>query len=252
MRRNIIISLVLIGLLAFGIGFGTFAWFTSSATSQNNTFTAGTLKLNENGLSGFTNLGNIGNIAPGDSTDEVSVVIENTGSLDLAWFGGFRVTPAVENGTTKLAEAIYIKYAKMEFLKEDGSIWEPADEFIVNGTGSGPYGAFYTQLAQNDPMGVVTLKSFLEANAMGAGPGVQMGALKPGSKYKFTFVLGFAPNAGNEYQADAEDINPINISYAVDATQIDLGALEALDNQHPEYAGLTNHLAWLNVQIAKQ
>ncbi|WP_162991271.1 TasA family protein [Biomaibacter acetigenes] len=252
MRRNIIISLVLIGLLAFGIGFGTFAWFTSSATSQNNTFTAGTLKLNENGLSGFTNLGNIGNIAPGDSTDEVSVVIENTGSLDLAWFGGFRVTPAVENGTTKLAEAIYIKYAKMEFLKEDGSIWEPADEFIVNGTGSGPYGAFYTQLAQNDPMGVVTLKSFLEANAMGAGPGVQMGALKPGSNYKFTFVLGFAPNAGNEYQADAEDINPVNISYAVDATQIDLGALEALDNQHPEYAGLTNHLAWLNVQIAKQ
>lgn len=250
MRRNIIISLVLIGLLAFGIGFGTFAWFTSSATSQNNTFTAGTLKLNENGMSGFTNLGNIGNMAPGDVTNEVSLVIENTGSLNLAWFGGFRVTPAVENGTTKLAEAIYIKYAKMEFLKEGGT-WENADEFIKDGVGAGDYSSYYNTLIDDD-LGVITLKNFLEANAMGAGPGVQMGALKPGSKYKFTFVLGFAPNAGNEYQADAEDINPINISYAVDATQIDLGALEALDNQHPEYAGLTNHLAWLNAQIAKQ
>ncbi|HHW02266.1 MAG TPA: hypothetical protein GXX35_05595 [Thermoanaerobacterales bacterium] len=250
MRRNIIISLVLIGLLAFGIGFGTFAWFTSSATSQNNTFTAGTLKLNENGMSGFTNLGNIGNMAPGDVTNEVSLVIENTGSLNLAWFGGFRVTPAVENGTTKLAEAIYIKYAKMEFLKEGGT-WENADEFIKDGVGAGDYSSYYNTLIDDD-LGVITLKNFLEANAMGAGPGVQMGALKPGSKYKFTFVLGFAPNAGNEYQADAQGINPINISYAVDATQIDLGALETLDNRHPEYAGLTNHLAWLNAQIAKQ
>lgn len=252
MRRNIIISLVLIGLLAFGIGFGTFAWFTSQATSQNNTFTAGTLKLNDEGLSDFADLGNIGNMAPGDATDEISVVIENTGTLNLAWFGGFKVTSATADGATKLAEAIYIKYGKMEFLKEDGSTWETTDEFIKDGTGNGPYGAYYTQLAQNDPLGVVTLKSFLDANAMGAGPGVQMGALKPGNKYRFTFVLGFAPNAGNEYQADADGINSINIAYAVDATQISEGALQALDDAHDEYSGLTNHLTWLNNQIANQ
>ncbi|MGB9840455.1 TasA family protein [Thermovenabulum sp.] len=251
MRRNIIISLILIALLAFGIGAGTFAWFTSQAVSQNNTFTSGTLKLNENGLSDFADLGNIGNMAPGDTTKEVSLVIENDGTLNLAWFGKFNVSPAVENGTTKLAEAIYIKYAKMEFLRADGSTWETTDEFIKDGVGAGLYGSYYNNLI--DPtLGVITLKNFLNDNAMGAGPGVQMGALKPGNKYKFTFVLGLAPLAGNEYQGDAEGINPINISYEVNATQLDSGALAALDAQHDEYQSLTNHLSWLNQQIDKQ
>ncbi|MDI6706592.1 MAG: TasA family protein [Bacillota bacterium] len=47
MKKRIVLSLVLVGMLAFGLGMGTFAWFTSQATSTNNTFAAGTLWLGE-------------------------------------------------------------------------------------------------------------------------------------------------------------------------------------------------------------
>ncbi|MCR4430422.1 MAG: CalY family protein [Tepidanaerobacteraceae bacterium] len=82
MRRNIIISLVLIGLLAFGIGFGTFAYFTSQATSQNNTFTAGTLTIDSPGQ--LTASLAVGNIYPGWTTSK-TITVHNSGSLDFKY-----------------------------------------------------------------------------------------------------------------------------------------------------------------------
>lgn len=82
MRRNIIISLVLIGLLAFGIGFGTFAYFTSQATSTNNTFTAGTMTIDSPGTL-TANLA-VGNIYPGWSTSK-TITVHNSGSLDFKY-----------------------------------------------------------------------------------------------------------------------------------------------------------------------
>lgn len=82
MRRNIIISLVLIGLLSFGIGFGTFAYFTSQATSENNTFTAGTLVIDSPGT--ITANLNVGNIYPGWSVTK-TVTVTNSGSLDFKY-----------------------------------------------------------------------------------------------------------------------------------------------------------------------
>lgn len=85
MNRKIFISLLLIGVLAFGAGLGTFAWFTSTATSANNIFETGTLvikPLDDNVFaSGITS---INNIYPGWSGSK-TVTITNTGSLNFMY-----------------------------------------------------------------------------------------------------------------------------------------------------------------------
>lgn len=259
MSKKAMVSLLLIGLMAFGAGLGTYAWFTSQATSAGNTFSAGNLvvDLNDNARNETFDLGVIGNMQPGDKTGEAVFEFLNTGSLNLAWFGRFVVEP-VDSGSMKLAEAIYIDSAKMEFIKPDGSgTWQPADQFITDGTGSGLYPGDYYAMANDDPLHVISLNTWMthpRSNAMGVGKGVMTGALKPGYKYKFTFKLGFAPLAGNEYQGDVEGNNGINIKYVVDATQVNADAISHLD------AGIdaisvgspSAMLTWYEAQIAKQ
>lgn len=240
MNKKLIISLVMVGIMAFGAGLGSYAWFTSAATSNDNVFQAGTLQLDvNNDVEGaYTlELGEISNIQPGDVMNEEEIVITNEGTLDLAWFGNFVINP----GDEKLAEAIYIKEMQMEFLDDNGGAdWEPVDRFISNGVGAGTYAAHYNTLVDNE-MGVITLKNFLADNAMGAGPGVQMGALKPNYSYRLTFTLGMAEEADNEYQGLG-----MGLKYVVDATQVNAGALDDLiTNGH-------NHLTWLNAQLDKQ
>jgi len=227
-------------LLALALGWGTYSYFSDTKTSASNTFTAGTLKLDGTGFTSF-NLGSIvGNMAPGDLSDYASITIENTGTLDLAWFGDWVIT-----GGVKLREAIYIDSATMRFYCPDGiNTWEPTDNFITNGVGSGPYPAWYNSLASLSKFVVVSLDVWDGNNGMGTTPYEHMGALKHGYSYKLTIRFGFAKDAGNEYQGDA--VNPVNISFKVDATQINAGALEAL---HPTFS---NHLIWLQQQIAKQ
>ncbi|RFU65365.1 TasA family protein [Peribacillus glennii] len=66
------------------IGGGTFALFTAEASNSGNTFTAGTVKINDiSGGAVLSTTANIGNLAPGD-TDNATLTIENKGTLD-AW-----------------------------------------------------------------------------------------------------------------------------------------------------------------------
>lgn len=90
MTRNIFISLVLIGLLAFGIGFGTFAWFTSQATSDNNTFTSGTLVIDSPGR--LTADLDVYNIYPGWSKSK-TITVHNSGSLDFKYRMSVKALP---------------------------------------------------------------------------------------------------------------------------------------------------------------
>lgn len=251
MKKRLVLTLMLIGLLAFGAGLGTYAWFTSTATSTDNVFETGTLNLdvnNNNGEPFALNLGTINNMQPGDLTDEVSVNIKNDGSLDLVWFGKIILL-----GDTKLAEALYVEDMKMEFLDKDGysDIWEPTDHFIHEGKGYGTYANYYDTLIDNN-MGVITLEKFLNDNAMGAGNGVQMGALKPDFAYRLTFKLGLAKKAGNEYQGD--QVNALSLKYIVNATQVNAEAITALDenNDNISIASVSSLYNWFNLQLDKQ
>ena len=75
MKKRIVMLTTLIALLALVIAGGTMAWFTSTATSQDNKFTTGTVVIgvDENGFTEVTNWN------PGDtSTKNVDITIAST------------------------------------------------------------------------------------------------------------------------------------------------------------------------------
>ncbi|EOD01702.1 TasA family protein [Caldisalinibacter kiritimatiensis] len=83
MKKRMILSLVLVGLLAFGVGMGTFAWFTSQATSENNVFETGTLVIDDPGA--LTANMTVDNIYPSWVSEEKTITVHNSGSLDFKY-----------------------------------------------------------------------------------------------------------------------------------------------------------------------
>lgn len=82
MKKKLVLSIVLVGLLAFGAGLGTFAWFTSTDSSDGNVFATGTLELTatEDGAGKLE----FDNAQPGDSVER-TLTIDNAGSLALRY-----------------------------------------------------------------------------------------------------------------------------------------------------------------------
>jgi len=83
MTKRIILSLAMIVLTIAGVTSATMAYFSDTATSTGNTFTAGTLglTLDETGTIPI----NLTNMQPGD-IESGSMTVENTGSLP-GWLG---------------------------------------------------------------------------------------------------------------------------------------------------------------------
>jgi len=239
MKKKILASIMVIGMLALAMGYGTYSYFSSTKTSTSNTFTAGTLSINL-GESETPEI-SIDNMAPGDVTGNWVITIKNDGNLPLAWFGNWII-----EGDAKLKEALYIDYAQMEFLKPDGaSTWETTDNFIANGVGSGTYPGWYNYLASLSTFDVVTLAVWDGNNGMGTTPYEHAGALNPGYSYRLTVRFGFAAGADNTYQG----AGPLTITLKVDATQVNAGAIGQLSINPSAIPGLVD---WLNTQLAKQ
>lgn len=259
MKSKGLLSLILISVLALGIGIGTYAWFMDTVSSKLNTFTAGTLKVGLNVAEGEESLEVAGIetrfMEPGDVTEPVTMEISNDGNLDLVWLGYFKPELLNPNKSDRLLRAIYIKEARMDFLTPGGSAWETTDHYISNGLGHGPYPDTYNNMAEDDPFQVISLNTWMNhslSNVMGMGKGVQVGALKPGYRYRLTLEFGFVPSAGNEYQGDKA--SPVKINYIVKATQVKEGALKALDDSDNviNIGSVPSQMNWLNQQLAKQ
>lgn len=92
MSKKLIISLMLIGILAFGAGLGTFAYFTSTATSSDNVFETGTLVIDNPGT--LTTDLEVDNIYPTWTTSK-TVTVHNSGSLVFKY--RMSVTPLTGN-----------------------------------------------------------------------------------------------------------------------------------------------------------
>ena len=219
--------------LCLGLVGGAFAYFTDTATSETNSFTAGTLSIEDGGITSFDF--DVGNMAPGDVTDEQVIIIENDGSLPLFWFGGWTIS-----GGDILNQAIYIDYAKMEFLPSVTTPWEPEDIFITDGLGSGTWGAPYTTMAGGNTFNLVGLDVWDDNNIMGTTPYEHVGALNPGYRYRLTVKFGFAADADDTYQG----LGPLNVSITVNAIQ-------ANQTQLTDF-GYPAMWSWLNTQLAKQ
>ena len=243
--KKILLSLAVITIVAVGAIGATRAYFSSTATSTTNTFTAGTLKLNAGGFGTF-DFGPL-TLAPGQITGEKSITIKNDGTTNLAWFGDLVV------GGNKLKEAIYIDSAKMEFLDTHGNVssvdWpELTDNFITAGRGTGPNSTWYESLANAaTPFQVVSLKAFDGNNGMGTAPYEFMGALKPGYSYRLTLKFGMAANAGNEYQADVVG-EPVTVSFKADATQVNVAQIQTLNASW----AASSLVDWANTQLSHQ
>jgi predicted ribosomally synthesized peptide with SipW-like signal peptide len=239
-------------VLSLGLVGGAFAYFTDTETSSTNSFTAGTLTLDSAGIASATPIV-ISCMAPGDVTGEYVITIKNTGCIDLAWLGDWQFTGG--GGTPDLMDALYIDYAKMEFLASDGTtVWlddattgyeaDGSDIFIMNGVGHGPYPSWYNTLAAASTFGLLSLNKW--NNNAGMVPGSvyeHAGALKQGYSYKLTVKFGFASGAGNTYQ----NLGPVTAKLVVNATQIVASQIQALTGGWPY-----GDLSWLNAQIADQ
>ena len=74
--NKLLMSIMVIGIAALFLGAGTFAYFSDTETSTNNTFTAGTLDLDITDNTPIT----LTNMKPGDSATG-SMTVENIGGL---------------------------------------------------------------------------------------------------------------------------------------------------------------------------
>lgn len=83
MNKRIVTSLFVIVLAAVLVGGGIMAWFFDALVVDGNEFTAGTLYL-EVDASGLVDLGDIGNLQPGDD-GEFTITVKNAGTLVGEW-----------------------------------------------------------------------------------------------------------------------------------------------------------------------
>lgn len=242
MKKILLSSFIVIAIVA--LCGGMLAWFSDTATSGTNSFSAGTLSIDDSKVAESSPI-TLTNMAPGDVSGEFYVIIENNGTLNLAWLGDWQFDGG-NNGSYDLKNALYVNYAKMEFLSPTNTNWaaDGTDVFITNGVGSGSWPGWYNTLAAASPFGVVSLNKW--NNNAGMVPGSvyeHAGALKPGYKYKLTVKFGLAELAGNGYQG----LGPVTAKLKVNATQINTSAIQVYTG-----TGGWADVTWLNNQITDQ
>ena len=248
MKKKIIFTLLTLTVAVALLAGGTMSWFTDEDDAGDATFTAGILDIDvSDALEGIDyELQPLDHMNPGDVYNPIEINIVNEGTKNLAWFGDWTFTPGTVDAD-KLLEALYIKSAKMEFLTPDGT-WLTADEFIKDGRGADEGDGYYNTLADKSSFKVVTLKNWNDNGGMAPGTVYEhMGALIPENSYRLTVTLGFHPEAGDEYQGNADGVSPITIGFNVKAFQVNKDALEDAGG-----ALLSNHFGWLKDQIAAQ
>lgn len=80
LNKKMILSVLIIGCIATVAGAGTWAYYTSSANSYGNSFTAGNLKVTVDQEIG-DNL-----VKPGETIGDKSIIIKNAGDLPIGNF----------------------------------------------------------------------------------------------------------------------------------------------------------------------
>lgn len=201
MNKKILASVFIIALLALGLGYGTYSYFSDIAKSTGNTFTAGTLDIQLWGSSWQDDV--VGtwvsptNWAPGESL-EATLYMKNFGSIGVTHIG-----VKVDNlGGTGLADAVLLtKFVYTEYwdygadtpgtTRQEYDITGWVISLIdANTDGKGSLSEFITWCE------TYSLK-FFEGPWESGEP-----YLKPNGANEQYLILGFTfdPDAENEYQ----------------------------------------------------
>jgi predicted ribosomally synthesized peptide with SipW-like signal peptide len=260
--KKILITLMALAL-CIGLVGGAFAYFTDTETSSTNSFTAGTLTLDSDGIT-TTGPITIDCMAPGDITDELVFTIKNTGCINMGWVGNWEFSGGIggPGNAYDLKDMLYIADAKMEFLTptlssegwlddstpgyETGS-YGMIDHFITNGVPSGPYGSYMGSVI--GPNTLVSLNYWNDNTLMVPGSVYEhAGALTENYAYRLTIKFGFDPAADDNYQG----IGPVTATLTINATQIVSAALQDLGVPAATADSWTAPTGWMNNQIADQ
>jgi len=127
--KKLLAGLIIIGLVGFALGWGTYSYFSDTETSSGNTFSAGTLDLKVDGkddpLGAYFS---VSDVKPGDSGYK-DIVLSNAGTLAGKAYIHFKNVedkpgttpesePTPDNG--ELSQNLYIKVLVGGVVKAEG------------------------------------------------------------------------------------------------------------------------------------
>lgn len=136
MRAKMLIGVLMIVLVAALVGGATMAWFTSTATNNNNSFSSGTLVVGLNESAPFFD---VSDMAPGDSASSY-VEMRNDGSLDMLFKAYVDATVNEENIAEKLNVVVTLNPSDYTALPGKYTSYGTADQVMYTGPLSGLLG----------------------------------------------------------------------------------------------------------------
>jgi len=221
MRKKILTGLIVIGILALAINWGTYSYYSDTGTSSANAFTSGTMDLRLNGEDSVTaTWKSPSNWSPG-KTVTGTISLTNVGNVYaetlLFDFKNLVITDGGSDGSD-LSTKIYV--TDWDFYKEGTWISGPGDFYMwlfdVDGNGDGHCSLYELTIAPNytpymwecpledltliedkDLSGTITYGDIVRTPA---GAPESSGVCDAWGGIRMTFE--FDPDAGNEYQAD--------------------------------------------------
>jgi spore coat-associated protein N len=114
MKRKLLMSFLIIGLVSALVGGATFAYFTDTAANTNNVFTTGTIDIATDPASGTFN---VTNMCPGDAITK-NITVQNLGSLDL----DYNIKASQASGDASLYDVLDLKITKGADVLYEGKL----------------------------------------------------------------------------------------------------------------------------------
>jgi len=188
-RRRVLGGIVAVGAAAAAAGAGTFAYFSDTETSDNNTITAGTLDLSSPSSGVFTMSG----IAPGDS-----VPSSGTTTIQADYGSDNTVDPIEVDLDISIGEPSSEPTEPGNSTEQDASAF--AQQLNVNTVNLTVNGNSQTDLTSSQSVTTVDdLGGLSIDNAYGD--------VTPGDSVGLELAVTFDSEAGNDYQADGVTIS---------------------------------------------
>jgi len=185
--KKILVSVFIIGLVAFGLGYGTYSYFSDTAQSTDNILTAATYDIKlwgsswEDTVSGTWS---ISNWAPGQN-HSATLYIKNAGTIKVVTMS---IKPNVltnSDPTWRMSDKIII----LNFtVAKPGKVMSHMESWMEGIFGNGD-GKFTLQEFYQSPYWFYT--------------GPEDGAIDPGAEGWVQFVFNFDKDADNSYQGDS-------------------------------------------------
>lgn len=175
-RRRVLGGIATIGAASAALGAGTFAYFSDTAQSQNNSITTGNLALGDINEAPMS----VDDLAPGETTPELQITSNYTGDVAPTLDWGISVANDDTSGPSgSLAEVLNVSAASLE---------------IDDGTG-------YTEVDTYDGQTLDSLQGVIPnvANS-GTSP-----SLNDGDTVRLTLQFGLQGGVGNAYQGASLD-----------------------------------------------